>query len=154
MEGFAEFTRLYVTNPDVALELAPKFYAKFEADLDAQYPEMKNALLEARDYYEQYLQGTPESRIRAQTSYGDDKGKLANIVDVVKKYLDSDFLKTQFLDDVFPAKRLVAEAFGIPLTEVENLKDERNLYRALRVLKGAVGKGDVFVLHETFNAKT
>ena len=154
MEGFAEFTRLYVTNPDVALELAPKFYSKFEADLEAQYPEMKNALLEARDYYEQYLQGTPESRIRAQTNYADDKGKLANIVDSVKKYFDPDFLKTQFLDDVFPAKRLVAEAFGIPLTEVENLKDERNLYRALRVLKGAIGKGDVFVLHETFNART
>ena len=66
MEGFAEFTRLYVTNPDVALELAPKFYTKFEADLEAQYPEMKNALLEAREYYDAYLQGTPQSRIRAQ----------------------------------------------------------------------------------------
>lgn len=154
MEGFAEFTRLYVTNPDVALELAPKFYAKFEADLDAQYPEMKNALLEAREYYDAYLQGTPQSRIRAQTSYGSDKGKLANIVDAVKKNLNLDYLKTQFLDDVYPAKRLVAEAFGIPLSEVENLKDEANLYRSLRVLKGAVGKGDVFVLHETFNAKT
>lgn len=154
MEGFAEFTRLYVTNPDVAKELAPKFYEKFEADLGAQYPEMKNALLEARDYYDQYLQGTPQSRIRAQTSYGEDKGKLENIIDGVKKWLDPDFLKTQFLDDVFPAKRLVAEAFGIPLSEVENLKDPRNLYRSLRVLKGAVGKGDVFVLHETFNAKT
>lgn len=154
LEGFAEFTRLYVTNPNVAQELAPNFYAKFENDLRAEYPEMLNALLEARDYYDQYLQGTPESRIRAQTSYGDDKGKLANIIDSVKKYLDPDFLKTQFLDDVFPAKRLVAEAFGIPLSEVENLKDERNLYRALRVLKGAVGKADVFVLHETFQART
>ena len=113
MEGFAEFTRLYVTNPDVALELAPKFYAKFEADLEAQYPEMKNALLEAREYYDQYLQGTPQSRIRAQTNYASDKGKLANIVEAVKKYLHPDFLKTQFLDDVYPAKRLVAEAFGI-----------------------------------------
>ena len=34
------------------------------------------------------------------------------------------------------------------------MKDEHNLYRSLRVLKGAVGKGDVFVLHETFDAKT
>lgn len=154
MEGFAEFTRLYVTNPDVAQELAPKFYAKFEADLGAQYPEMKNALLEARDYYHKYLHGTPQSRIRAQTSYAQDKGKLQNIVDSVKKMFAPDTLKTQLLDDVFPAKRLVAEAFGIPLSEVENLKDEANLYRSLRVLKGAVGKGDVFILHETFNAKT
>jgi len=115
---------------------------------------MKNALLQAREYYDTYLQGTPQSRIRAQRSYGADNGKLANIVNGVKKYLNPDFLKKEFLDDVFPAKRLVSEAFGISLSEVENLKDERNLYRALRVLKGAVGKGDVFVLHETFNAKT
>lgn len=154
MEGFAEFTRLFVTNHEVAQELAPKFYDKFENDLRAQYPEMLNALLEAREYYEAYLHGTPQSRIRAQTSYGSDKGKLANIIEAAKKYLHPDKLKTEFLDDIFPAKRLVAEAFGIPLNEVENLKDERNLYRALRVLKGAVGKGDVFVLHETFNAKT
>lgn len=154
MEGFAEFTRLYVTNPDVALELAPKFYAKFEADLEAQYPEMKNALLEARDYYDQYLQGTPESRIRAQTSYASDQGKLENIVDWIKEMGNLDKLKTNFLDDVFPAKRLVAEAFGIPLTEVENLKDPRNLYRSLRVLKGAIGKADVFLLHETFDANS
>ena len=102
----------------------------------------------------QYLQGTPQSRIRAQTNYASDKGKLANIIDAVKKNLHPDVIKTQFLDDIFPAKRFVAEAFGIPLSEVENLKDESNLYRSLRVLKGAVGKADVFVLHETFNAKT
>lgn len=154
MEGFAEFTRLFVTNPDVAEDLAPNFYTKFENDLRAEYPEMLNALLEAREYYNAYLQGTPQSRIRAQTNYANDKGKLANIIDSVKKKLNPDFLKTEFLDDVFPAKRLVAEAFGIPLSEVENLKDERNLYRSLRVLKGAVGKGDVFVLHETFDPKT
>lgn len=154
MEGFAEFTRLYVTNPEVAKELAPKFYAKFEADLDASYPEMKNALLEAREYYGEYLEGTPESRIRAQTDYANDSSFLDNLRVIIEKNLSLDNLKTQFLDDVFPAKRLVAEAFGIPLSEVENLKDSRNLYRSLRVLKGAVGKGDVFVLHETFDPKT
>ena len=121
MEGFAEFTRLYVTNPDVARELAPNFYAKFEADLEAQYPEMKNALLQAREYYEDYLQGTPQSRIRAQTSYADDKGKLESIVDWVKS-LSFDKLKTQFLDDVYPAKRLVAEAFGIPIVRSGGVK--------------------------------
>ena len=154
MEGFAEFTRMYVTNPDVALKLAPKFYAKFEADLEAQHPDLKNALLEARDYYDSYLQGTPESRIRAQTNYAEDASKLDNLVDWVKEKLDLDKLKTNFLDDVFPAKRLVAEAFGIPTTEVENLNDPRNLYRSLRVLKGAIGKADVFLTHQTFDAKT
>jgi len=154
LEGFAEFTRLYVTNPQVALDLAPKFYAKFEADLDAQYPELKNALLEARDYYDQYLQGTPQSRIRAQTSYASDRGRLDKLVSWAKDNFSLDKKMTELIDDVFPAKRLVAEAFGIPLSEVENLKDSRNLYRSLRLLKGAVGKADVFVLHQTFNPIT
>ncbi len=154
LEGFAEFTRLYVTNPNIAQQLAPNFYVKFEADLNSQFPELKNALLEARDYYDQYLQGSPESRIRAQTQYGSDKGRLENIIESIKKKFSADTLKTQFLDDVYPAKRLVAEAFGIPTTDVENLKDPLNLYRSLRVLKGAIGKGDVFLLHETFNALT
>jgi len=154
LEGFAEFTRLYVTDPVVAQKLAPKFYQKFENDLDAQYPELKTALLKARDYYESYLQGTPESRIDAQLSYSEDEPRLKAFVDWIKKGFDLDNLKTQFLDDVFPAKRVVAELFDIPITEVENLKDARNLYRTLRVLKGAVGKGDVFIYHETFDPIT
>jgi len=154
LEGFAEFTRLYVTNPEVAKALAPKFYKKFENDLDANSPKLKNALIEARDYYDTYLQGTPLSRIEAQISFAQDKSRLNNIVEWAKGTFDLDTLKTQFLDDVFPAKRVVAEAFGIPLTEVENLKDPRNLYRALRVLKGAVGKGDVFLKYETFDPDT
>lgn len=156
LEGFAEFTRLYVTNPDVAKALAPKFYTKFEADLTSQYPELKNALLEARDYYDRYLEGTPESRVKAQVSFdsGQEKADLTNITEWVKAGGVIDKLKTYLLDDVFPAKRLVAEAFGIPIKDVENLKDPRNLYRSLRLLKGAVGKADVYLMHETFDADT
>jgi len=76
------------------------------------------------------------------------------MIDWVKEKLDLDKLKTNLLDDVYPAKRLVAEAFGIPTTEVENLTDPRNLYRSLRVLKGAIGKAGVFLTHQTFDAKT
>jgi len=154
LEGFAEFTRMYVTNPQGAKDLAPNFYTKFESDLDAQHPELKNALLEARDYYETYLQGTPQSRIRAHTSYAEDKGKLRNIVDSIKDNLNLEKLYTDYLDDVYPAKKLVSELFDVPISEVENVKDEKNIYRALRILKGAVGKGDVFILHETFDPKT
>lgn len=153
-EGFAEFTRMYVTNPEAAKKLAPKFYDKFEKDLDKDYPELKEALLKAREYYDSYIQGTPESRIDAQTSYTENESRLNNIVDWVKNNLNLDELNKNWLDNVYPAKRLVAEAFGISINEVENLGDERNLYRSLRLLKGAIGKGDVFLGYETFNANT
>ena len=154
MEGFAEFTRMYVTNPEAAIDLAPKFYAKFEADLDASYPELKNALLEARDYYNKYLEGTPESRIRAQTSYAQDKTFISKISEWLGVKGKLDKVKADFLDELFPAKRMVADVFGISPAEVENLGSELNVYRSLRILKGAVGKVDVFLTHETFNPLT
>ena len=154
LEGFAEFTRMYVTNPEAAQELAPKFYDQFEEDLTNQYPEMLKALLKAREYYSDYLEGTPQSRIDAQISFGSDISKLDNAVENIKKNGNFDNLKTQFLDQFYPAKRAVADAFGVPTSQVDNIKDEKNLYRSLRVLKGAVGKGDVFVMHETFDPIT
>lgn len=154
LEGFAEFTRLYVTNPEVAQDLAPKFYQKFENDLDVNYPELKNSLIEARDYYDNYIKGTPESRIDAQLRFVQDESRLNNFVNWIKSGFDPDNLKTQFLDDIFPAKRLVSNSFGIPLSAVEDLKDPRNLYRSLRLLKGSIGKGDVFLKFETFDPIT
>ncbi|MDP2652186.1 MAG: LPD38 domain-containing protein [bacterium] len=149
LEGFAEFTRMYVTNPAAAQKLAPKFYVKFEADLEAQYPELRNALLEARDYYDKYLHGTPQSRIRAQTSYGDDPKTFMDLIDGVKAGVEK--LKWNLLDNLYPAKQLVAAAFGVRPVDVENIKDAKNLYRAARLLKGAIGKADVFISHETFD---
>jgi hypothetical protein len=150
MEGFAEFTRLYVTNPDIAKQLAPKFYEKFENDLDASYPEMKVALLKAREYYDEYLQGTPESRIESQISYAKPEGFIDKIGSAVGPEM-RDKLKFMLLDDLYPLKRMVADLYNIKPVEVENLKDEANVYRAARVMKGAIGKADVFLEHETFD---
>ena len=154
LEGFAEFTRMYVTNPEAAEKLAPSFYKKFENDLDVEYPELKNALLEARDYYDKWLKGTPESRIDAQISYAEPKGLIDKIVSPFTEGNLLDKFKFQILDDLFPLKRMMANLFGIKTSEVENLKDPRNVYRAARVLKGAIGKADVFLEHETFDFKT
>lgn len=153
-EGFAEFTRTYVTNPEFAEKTAPNFYRKFEAGLDMEYPELKNALLEARDYYDKWLKGTPESRIDAQISYAEPKGFIDKLVSPFTEDNLLDKLKFQILDDLFPLKRMMADLFGIKTAEVENLKDPRNVYRAARVLKGAIGKADVFLEHETFDFKT
>ena len=150
MEGFAEFTRMYVTNPEDVIKIAPKFYQKFEDDLDAQYPELKEALLEARKFYRRYLQGTPESRVEAQIAFHQDPTwfeKLSESLNITDKF---DSIKTNLLDDIFPAKRLVAEAFGIPVSQVETLADERNLYLLLRNMKGSMGIADMFVREQTF----
>ena len=154
LEGFAEFTRMYVTNPEAAKSLAPEFYKKFEADLGKDYPEMKEALLDARDYYGSYLEGDPRSVVRSHIAHSVPEDFISRVMEFFKSGGIIDALKTNFLDDVFPAKRLVAEAFGITPLQVENLKHPLNLYKSLRILKGAVGKADTFLLHETFDPLT
>ena len=151
LEGFAEFTRMYVTNPEVANELAPKFYQKFEDTLEVQYPELKKALLEARDYYDRYLQGTPESRVEAQIAYPEKINLVNNAGEWAKNPHKFDRVKTLILDDLFPIKRVVAEAFGIKPVEVETLFAPENLYIAMRNLKSAVARTDIVVTHETFD---
>lgn len=154
LEGFAEFTRLYVTNAEAAKALAPKFYKKFEKDLDANFPDLKKALLEARQYYDDYLEGTPQSRIESQITYGGDESKFNKFLNTVRDGTLTDSIETDWLDRVFPAKRLISEAFGIPLHEVEDLKSDANLYRTLRLLAGAVGKVETFLEHQAFNPLT
>jgi hypothetical protein len=153
MEGFAEFTRMYVTNPTAAKQQAPNFYAKFEADLDAMQPKLKNALLEARDYYSKWLNATPESRISAHKVSG-QQTFMERVWDKATNSFDLDKFLTNFSDDLFHAKRLVSEAFDIPLNQVENFKHEDNVYRAARLLKSAVNKGEVFLTYETFDPIT
>jgi hypothetical protein len=154
MEGFAEFTRMYVTNPETAKELAPKFYQKFEADLAVQYPEMLEALLTARKYYDTYLQGTPESRVDAQIAYPESVNWFTNLKEALTNPYKFDKIKTLVLDDLFPIKRMVAEAFEISPLEVESLTDEKNLYIAMRLLKSAMARADVMVMHETYGFGT
>ena len=48
-EGFAEFVAKYVVDPAEAQRLAPNFFAHFESLMDAKAPELKAALLQARE---------------------------------------------------------------------------------------------------------
>ena len=54
-EGFAEFIRRYVVDPDEAKRVAPKFYKFFEEELDKKSPDSKAILLEARRQYKVYF---------------------------------------------------------------------------------------------------
>jgi hypothetical protein len=157
LEGFAEFTRLYVTNPDVAKQLAPTFYDKFEAELGADHPEMLDALLQARDYYDSYIKGTPESRTLSSMNLEPNLlDKLKNKVQDVKDYFSElpEKIVTQIYDDLYPLKKMMAELFDISPTEVETLGDPRNVYRAARVLRGAVDMATTMLEYETMDYKS
>ena len=153
-EGIAEFTRMYVTRPDSAKELAPKFYKFFEKTLDGIAPELKETLLDAREAYSKYLNASAEGRVEAQI----ESRRFYSVAKRAKDWLDKNFsiykLKTDWLDDLYPIKQAVADAMGIRPVEVEAWKSPLNIYRSARLLKGWIGKADVFLHHETFDLKT
>lgn len=153
-EGFAEFTRMYVTNPKAAKELAPRFYKFFEKELESKAPSVKEAMLQAREMYERFIKADAVARTYAHIQSSFDKNLWQKSGDFFNKNFNVDKLKTDWLDESFPVKRAMADTLGIKPVEVENINIPINPYIALRVLKGWVGKADVMLSHETFSFRT
>lgn len=83
-EGFAEFFRRYVTNPQTAQAQAPGFYAEFEAMLQAVDPEMLGQLENIQNAYLSFLTGSPVDVASAQQTV----------------LVGRDSMRTRFLQDI------------------------------------------------------
>src|SRR5690606_21607362 len=68
-EGIAEFTRLYLTEPEQARQVAPQYFDRFEAAVSA-VPEVKAALEKARKDIQIWRSMPAQARIRARISTG------------------------------------------------------------------------------------
>ncbi len=64
-EGAAEFTRMWMFNPDEAAQLAPNFYSKFETDLGAN-DRVRQAMQRAQAQIEQYRKQGAHARTSSQ----------------------------------------------------------------------------------------
>lgn len=64
-EGFAEYMRLYVTNPAYATNHAPAFTSEFQNLLERKNPEMLAKLLEFRKAYDDHRRALPEQAVKA-----------------------------------------------------------------------------------------
>ena len=64
-EGFAEFIRVFVTNPNYAQSQAPGFYPKFGEFMREAEPAMLAALEKARHDYRQWLDLDPGQSVRS-----------------------------------------------------------------------------------------
>jgi len=153
-EGFAEFTRMYVTRPDSAKKLAPEFYKFFEKTLNDIAPELIETLLNSRAAYSSYINATPESRVASQIVFMRFRGPITKAKDFLKRHFSVRSLKRDWLDDSYYLKEAVAEGMGIKPVDVEEWKSSLNPYVAFRLLKGVSGKAEVFLEHETFDFKT
>ena len=66
-EGFAEFARLYLTDPQAALDKAPKFHREFKRMVSA-FPIIDKGLTEARESIQRYIEQPASARVSAHIS--------------------------------------------------------------------------------------
>lgn len=154
LEGFAEFTRMYVTRPESAQELAPAFYNHFETELKKKAPDVLKGLLQARDMYDRYLKADPVARTYSHIVSSYDRTLWDKTGDWFKKTFNLDRMKYNWLDESFYIKKAVAETLGVDPVKVENWKSPLNAYIQARVLKGWAGKAEAMLFHETFDFNT
>ena len=139
-EGFAEFIRLYATNNEKALKVAPRFYEYFDALLKEKSPEAREILIETRDRFEKYLTQTPEQRKLSQISIN-KKGE--------KKNISLQDILTKFHDELTPLKNVVKE-----ITQGEEIPVIQDPYKLARLMPGVYGKIDAFLEYKPFDFNT
>ena len=138
-EGFAEFVRLYVTDNNRALQVAPRFHRYFEETLRDKAPEVKEIFLEARRNFEGWLKQPPLHRILGQMSVDQNNRRATTLDD----------LYTAGIDDLFPLRDVVNT-----MTKGKAAAAADDPYVLARLLRGWTGKAQVFLRHRPFTFGT
>lgn len=140
-EGFSEFLRYWVTQPEAAAKKAPAFHAKFEGWLNSN-PDVRTILNSARTDYQTWLSMPPADKVKSQISFEPEIQRQG-----IKHTLDN--LYGKVIDELAPLQRYtdLAKKLGT------KIHDEDNPYVLARLLKGVAGKATHFLNHKTFNTK-
>lgn len=137
-EGFAEFIRLYVTDPAMAKEKAPSFFDHFEHLVEQKSPETLDILKDASRQYERWLKQPALQRVLSQVSVGVKE----------KREVTFDKLYTMAIDDLYPLKQIVDKMAP------QKLKAAEDPYELARLIRGVDGKVEAFLEHSPFDFKT
>lgn len=150
-EGFAEFFRWYVTNPDHARRIAPEFYDAFEQALGADAPQVLGELRTLQQGYQAYLQAPSSGVVSSQIVRSEPQTwltrrlaalKAGGVRDSVRALADEAYAATS--DRFHPVNvavrelKRIAAGNGRPIGE---LKTTQNPYRLARMAAGAYSSG-------------
>lgn len=140
-EAFAEFLRFYITEPEKAKVKAPIFSKYFKKRME-KFPEIKEVLEESKRDYRRWLEMPATAKILSQISMKEAKmGLREKIVD------STDKLYIAAKDDLFPLKQFSALA----KKQLGDIPKRELPYVMARVMRGWVGKSNVFLEKGTFN---
>ena len=134
-EGFAEFIRLYLTDPSTAKTKAPSFTQFFESELNA-FPELQSTLRDTQTNIGRWINQPPVARVLSSISKKD--------IQRPRNYWN-DFYSS-VIDRLEPIRNAVDAMGGNP--------SEKNAYRAARLFAGWAAKSDHFLNKGTFDPRT
>jgi len=135
-EGFAEFIRLYVTDPDSATKLLPEL-SKYFDNFISNYPEVEEVLLNARKDYDRWLKLPATARILSHISPTPEKATMPSI----------QRLYSLAIDELYPLKKYV------DIVKKKKIKvfEQDDPFILATAHRGWHGKADAFLRYKTFD---
>lgn len=150
-EGFAEFGRWYLTNPDHARRIAPQFYDAFEAAMKADAPDVLAGMQGVQQGYQDLLSSASIDVAKQSIAYTGSKGLIRDLVDefrrrgpgaTVRRLMDD--LYTAVVDDLHPvsvAVRKLGEIYAENTGQRLELKRADDPYALARLSREAYAAG-------------
>lgn len=142
-EGWAEFWRRYLDNPDALARQAPNALREIEQRLTA-FPSVKEAWELARQDWTVYREAGPRARVRSKISVGDREPELLNVADRWSRF------RTSVIDDMEPVRRIVQKIRD--RVGLDGLQDEADTLA--RLTRGSVGVAQHFLEHGVLDFST
>lgn len=144
-EGIAEFVRLYVVAPAVLGERMPGLVERFEASMQAAWPEGLAALRDTRERYAAWR----ASPLRARVASTIDRHQKARGWHLTTRDFGRwwDRLYAAVVDDLHPIKALERAVGSV-------LPTDRSPYMLARLARGVGGVGDVFMRYGAVDFNT
>jgi len=142
-EGVAEFIRIYVTNPALAVKSLPKFNTLFE-NIIKQNPQLDRALLEARRSYEAFETQDPRQKLEAAIHRDTDEN---SILDSIRDTWESFYINV--IDGLKPFRQLEEALLKVN----PGMKGIESPLKQVMSILGNDGKVDQFLYYKPFLKK-
>jgi hypothetical protein len=136
-EGYAEFIRLYLTDPSQARAKAPTFFNFFESKLNG-HPQIKTVLAKSQKDIALWIDQPEQARVRSTISRGKPDSKRAATLDSIY---------TQWIDELRPlqlAEREITGGADIPASK----SPFKEAWRG----RGIAGKSEEWLSHGVTDA--
>ena len=139
-EGYANFVRMYLTEPVTAKEVAPKFYEFFEGEV-AKHGDLSDVLMDFRANMKMYAEmpalAKVDSMINTDTKAPASTNRWQRFI-------------TAHVDRLKPLQ----DAVQLLDKSGAEVRTEKNAYKLARLFAGWAGKADHFLRFGTFNPRS